>query len=184
MTDPNEQDCPVCRAPMLWKYLNTPRCPKCNPPKRYLLYPGFVNSGGARDQHWITAHGLARLYGVDIRECEIAPLGAGERFGQTFPENLIPLRPRDDGDYTIPETKPGKFDSLRGLDYSDRALGIAASFKSMLTDCPEGWFTGQLAFHVNSAGAVDRIEELRITSETKTEFTIPAPDSQKPVEKQ
>lgn len=62
MTDPNEQDCPVCRAPMLWKYLNTRRCPKCNP---------------------LTGH---------------------------------------------------KFDGLRGLDYSDRALGIAASFKSMLTD--------------------------------------------------
>lgn len=112
MTDPNEQDCPVCGTPMLWKYLNTRRCPKCNP---------------------LTGH---------------------------------------------------KFDGLRGLDYSDRALGIAASFKSMLLDCPEGWFTGQLSFHVNSAGAVDRIEELRITSETETKFTKTAPDGQKPVEKQ
>lgn len=114
MTDPNEQDCPVCGTPMLWMYLDTPRCPKCNPPKRYLIYPGYVTSSQDGDGHWITAHELARLYKVDIRECEIAPLHDGTYPRWTPPENLIPLRPRDDGDYTIPETKPGKFDCLLG----------------------------------------------------------------------
>lgn len=56
-----------------------------------------------RDVHHVCAPDLAKAYGVDLRECRVLPWNASPcdpRY--RFPERLIPLLPRDDGDYTLP----------------------------------------------------------------------------------
>jgi hypothetical protein len=63
---------------------------------RYLLCPGYVISQHDGDKHYIAPGTLAKLYGVDPKECVV--LGRG----QIPSRPLIPLRPRNDGDYTLP----------------------------------------------------------------------------------
>ena len=63
---------------------------------RYLLCPGYVISRHDGDKHYIGPGALAKLYGVDLRECVV--LGRGQKPGRA----LIPLRPRENGDYTLP----------------------------------------------------------------------------------
>ena len=46
---------------------------------KYLLFPGWVRSKNDSDQHFITASQLARLHGVDIRECLVVPYGQVDR---------------------------------------------------------------------------------------------------------
>jgi hypothetical protein len=68
--------------------------------KRYLVIGGEVFAADG-DVHYIDAMTLCRLYGVDPRDAVLAehegtPPGVRE-------ENYIVLRPRDNGDYRLPE---------------------------------------------------------------------------------
>jgi hypothetical protein len=67
---------------------------------RYVLCPGWVTSQNDGEQHYIDAMQLARLYGVDLRNCLIRParrsLDSADYAGKVF------LHPRFDGDYRLP----------------------------------------------------------------------------------
>jgi hypothetical protein len=73
--------------------------------KRYLLCPGYVTSKNDGQRHFINAYELTRLYGVDPRECVAVP---HNRPGWLPPEGLIPLSPRYDGNYRLPEAPDGE----------------------------------------------------------------------------
>jgi len=79
---------------------------------KYALHPGPVTSQSDGQTHFVDAHQLARLYGVSPSECVVVAWDNGpgheivyrirreriERMG------LIHLRPRSDGNYTLPAT--------------------------------------------------------------------------------
>ncbi len=73
---------------------------------RYLLCPGPVRSRTDGDWHHVTASRLAMLYGVPMGECIVLPLdwynGQCLR-ARVASGELIELRPRFDGNYTLPE---------------------------------------------------------------------------------
>ena len=77
--------------------------------KKYLLFPGNIQSKTDRDIHYICASKLAQLYGVKMAECVIAeqnvnsprypaPIG----YTKEFTNRLIRLYPDYSGDYTLP----------------------------------------------------------------------------------
>lgn len=72
---------------------------KPNVPK-YILMPGYIISKHDGQEHYIKANDLARLYGVSMSECVIAP---SKQEGWKPGMNMILLRPRSDGDYKIPK---------------------------------------------------------------------------------
>lgn len=81
---------------------------------KYALHPGPVTSKNDRDRHFIDAHQLAFLYRVRPSECVVVPWNVEpgrERQRQLLLEriermNLIHLRPRYDGRYTLPSQPP------------------------------------------------------------------------------
>lgn len=77
--------------------------------KKWLLTPGWVRSRNDNDEHYIGAARLARLYGVSLSECiVICEEFARTGYGLTARQRSLPvLRPRYDGDYTLPAA-PGK----------------------------------------------------------------------------
>ena len=42
--------------------------------RRFALYPGYVVSANDSDRHYIPAHKLAQLFGVDLNECVVIPI--------------------------------------------------------------------------------------------------------------
>lgn len=66
--------------------------------KKYAILPGYVFSRSDGDRHFITAKQLIQLYGVNPAEC----IEVGEGVDWT---GFIPLSPRDDGDYSLPDPK-------------------------------------------------------------------------------
>lgn len=75
---------------------------------KYILCPGYIISNYDGQQHYIGAMQLARLYGVDLRECEIyepAPWWPTSfyKWAEECHRDLIKLRPRYDGDYSLPK---------------------------------------------------------------------------------
>ena len=64
--------------------------------KRYVLHPGWVFSKTDGDKHFIGGPRLARLYGVDIRECV---------FGDVLDYKELPgdihLAPSYSGNYSL-----------------------------------------------------------------------------------
>lgn len=64
---------------------------------KYAVYPGYVISKNDGDRHYISAQQLMRLYKVDPREC-IVVREQKIWFGI---QDLILLKPRYDGEYTI-----------------------------------------------------------------------------------
>ena len=71
---------------------------------RYLLCPGYVTSKHDGQDHFINAQQLARLYGVSLKECRILDPRYRER--SEFYLGLTYLRPRFDGNYTLPTESP------------------------------------------------------------------------------
>ena len=72
--------------------------------KKYLVVPDYVISKTDGQKHFITAEELISLYAVNPDECFIASHPAyleGYNLGGENP--LIILRPRYDGNYTLPE---------------------------------------------------------------------------------
>lgn len=70
-------------------------------PKRFLVVPGRVRSWTDGDDHHITSLQLMRLYGVDPRECVVAPRSEVRRL--RLEEELVVLRPDPTGAYEIPK---------------------------------------------------------------------------------
>ena len=67
----------------------------------YVLVPGYIISKKDGDRHFITGKMLQRLYKVDPSDCIEAPTGRGCEHWEP-PENAIYLRPKQDGDYSLP----------------------------------------------------------------------------------
>lgn len=71
--------------------------------KRYAVYPGSGWSRNDDQRHYIAFRELCGLYGVDQGECvDMGP--GGNRRGFREPPGMIRLYPRNDGDYTVPES--------------------------------------------------------------------------------
>ncbi len=68
--------------------------------KKYLCYGGTVFSRDG-DRHYISVMAVARLYGVPIRECIFAS-ETGDNIRGLDLDKFIILRPRADGNYTLP----------------------------------------------------------------------------------
>ena len=68
--------------------------------KKYALHPGYVISRNDGDEHYIGEWQLQRLYGVQPNECVLVGPGVAG-------EGLIHLRPRYDGNYTLPTRQRG-----------------------------------------------------------------------------
>jgi len=68
--------------------------------KKYLILPDWVRSMHDGQEHFISADELVRLYGVNKAECQVCRSTLHSRIS---PPGLIVLRPRYDGDYSIPE---------------------------------------------------------------------------------
>lgn len=82
--------------------------------KRYLLIPGDVKSSADSDWHYVSASRLAYLYKVSMSECIVIPeidhgaLGGGRERSELLCKadrgELIVLRPKSNGDYSIPRS--------------------------------------------------------------------------------
>jgi hypothetical protein len=66
---------------------------------KYWIQPGWIHSKSDNQSHYINEHELARLYGVDPADCLCTAKMAN--WGAKFPDIII-LRPRFDGNYTLP----------------------------------------------------------------------------------
>lgn len=66
---------------------------------RYVLHPGYVLSPHDNQRHFVGGPRLARLYGVDIRDCVF-----GDELRYRELPGDIHLFPRSNGDYTLPAT--------------------------------------------------------------------------------
>lgn len=77
---------------------------------RYALYPGPVTSRTDGQRHHVGADRLAHLYGVDLRDCLVVTdldLSHPAMRGHcAHAATLVALRPRYDGDYSLPQPKP------------------------------------------------------------------------------
>jgi len=67
----------------------------------YVLVPGYVISKSDGDRHYVNAKQLQRLYGVESANCIKAPTGPEARYWKP-PADAVYLRPRYDGDYSLP----------------------------------------------------------------------------------
>ena len=75
--------------------------------KKYLCIAGEVISKYDGQKHFISAYRLADLYGVDRRECIYTNENSEKLLGRDV-SNFIQLRPRFDGNYTLPISKETK----------------------------------------------------------------------------
>ena len=66
---------------------------------KYIVYPGTVTSQNDGDRHFIGFEKLCSLYGVNPAEAVDGWSREGFRADKA---NLIKLKPRFDGDYTLP----------------------------------------------------------------------------------
>lgn len=64
---------------------------------RYVLHPGYVIGENDGDRHFIGGPKLARLYGVDIRQCVF-----GDTADYQERDDDVHLVPRIDGNYVLP----------------------------------------------------------------------------------
>lgn len=76
---------------------------------KYRVEPGGVRSANDGDLHWISARKLMALYRVDPRECMIITKANWHVRGVA---GLIPLRPREDGNYARPRPPEGRREFL------------------------------------------------------------------------
>lgn len=65
---------------------------------RYVLHPGYVTSKSDGQEHFIGGPRLARLYGVDMRQCVF-----GDVSGYREQKGDVHLRPDYHGNYTTIE---------------------------------------------------------------------------------
>lgn len=68
--------------------------------RKYLVVPGYIHSKNDGDRHFIGASQLMRLYGVKPQQCSVVTED-GSTYGRY--KDMIVLRPRYDGNYTLPD---------------------------------------------------------------------------------
>lgn len=76
--------------------------------KRFIVVPGWVKSENDGERHFISAQSLMSLYGVDPRKCIIVDPGryetwAGYKLADLQEAGMVVLRPKQNGDYRLPE---------------------------------------------------------------------------------
>lgn len=102
---------------------------------RYLVCPGVVSSQSDGTLHYINAHTVARLYGVDPRQCQIATDDTSRHNALRTPGRWIELRPDPSGDYQIPDrTFPAEFDELFGKTLVSITGGVGDDEMVFVTD--------------------------------------------------
>lgn len=72
-----------------------------SPSPKYALYPGCILSKSDWQRHFISARQLADCYRVPMSQCVVVekwPNG----FSEEFLDTLIKLKPRHDGNYSLP----------------------------------------------------------------------------------
>ena len=74
---------------------------------KYVVFPGFITSQTDGQHHYIGAMKRMQLYGVNPKECTIYEPSpdwgpSSFRYAQERIAGKIKLRPRRDGDYTLP----------------------------------------------------------------------------------
>lgn len=71
--------------------------------RKYAVVPAYVHSRNDGDKHYIGFIDLCALYGVNPAEC----IDCSRALGGDTPEifRLPVLRPRFDGNYTLPKSK-------------------------------------------------------------------------------
>lgn len=74
----------------------------CDNNRKYCVFGGYVRSKQDKQIHYVTGSELIKLYGLNPRECVIAPT---EKLFWKMPKNLIALRVRVDGNYTLPRVE-------------------------------------------------------------------------------
>lgn len=74
--------------------------------RKYAVVPAYVHSKNDMDRHYIAFLDLCMLYGVNPAEC----IDCSRVLGGAEPErfNLPILRPRYDGNYSLPNTTDSK----------------------------------------------------------------------------
>ncbi|WP_426106390.1 hypothetical protein [Massilia sp. TSP1-1-2] len=138
-------------------------------PSTYALYPGLVYSQSDGQRHRIQRNDLARLYGVRLADCitiaEADTANPGLRGHVAYAATLIALRPRSDGNYTLPA--PGGLltqlavtvDALAGDGQSqivrvarglERDVEELAEWPKCPAPCP-----GNSGWHANSCAAMN-----------------------------
>lgn len=75
-----------------------------NKRKKYLVIGDYVISATDGRRHFIPAHRLIKLYGLDQNDC-ICVDGRNPCFKYSLPKNLIELYPRYDGNYNLKKLK-------------------------------------------------------------------------------
>ena len=68
---------------------------------KYLLVGGLVVSQSDGDAHYVSAHRLQRLYGLRSKQCVLADGDLAASLIQKARPDIITLRPRTNGDYTL-----------------------------------------------------------------------------------
>jgi len=74
--------------------------------KKYNVYPGYVKSKNDGEYHYISANLLMKLYNVNPRLCLVF---SGKKDMYKNFKKLIPLYPREDGNYNLKKQVPGCF---------------------------------------------------------------------------
>ena len=70
---------------------------------RYVLHPGYVTSANDRQTHFIGGPRLASLYGLNIGDRNRVVFGDAPTYREQPGD--VHLRPRRDGNYTLPNTE-------------------------------------------------------------------------------
>lgn len=70
---------------------------------KYLLVGDYVISQRDGDRHYISAEKLRRLYDLGRADCVLAEGDLAASLIQRARPELVTLRPRSDGNYTLPE---------------------------------------------------------------------------------
>lgn len=66
--------------------------------RKYVLCPGYISSRYDADEHFISAHRLAELYGIPMKDCYV------EDHTRVNTNGLIRLHPQYDGNYELPRS--------------------------------------------------------------------------------
>lgn len=67
--------------------------------KKYIVYPGYVDSKSDNDRHFITARQLINLYGVNPKECIVWDYDRPMMMSPEEKDNYISLVPLFNGNY-------------------------------------------------------------------------------------
>lgn len=71
-------------------------------PRKYICYGDTIVSPTDGNKHHISAHEVARLYGVNPKECVFCDARNRDRLRGIISDGLVQLWPRPDGNYILP----------------------------------------------------------------------------------